>query len=129
MLREIKRTHQDSPNLLKRWFTSQDYDLFVWSEIDEASPNNGDSASINRFHLSIKKLNDEYAIYWDIEEGFDTFRIDEGSQPGKHPQSPLMLRSEVSKIHLDLAQLKIEFSGMDYHTASFILNTLESSQN
>jgi len=132
MLREIERTHQDSPKLLKRWFTSQEMDLFVWSDPSLVASTEiiQDKASIIvRFQMSIKHLNEEYAVYWDNVEGCKTFTIDEGSQPGKHPKSPLMLESEIQAIPTSLAEIEQAFAQIEYQIASFVLAKLKSSLN
>ena len=138
MLREITAIQQDADGFLKRWFTSAEFDLYIWTKQPEKKPN--DSAVITKnddrtrlglidnefekFDLFYKNLNDEIAISWHQNSGFRYFKVDNGSHQGKHPKSPVMVETQELSLPNMLEKVEHELSEIDYRTASFIIEKL-----
>jgi len=86
MLYEIPHPRQSNRNLVKRWFTSSDMDLFIWHR--QKIP--------VRFQLTYDKRNEEKAISWDFHLGFRHYLVDNGetfpdNYPGRYKQTPLLI--------------------------------------
>lgn len=82
MLYEITHIRQSNRQQLKRWFTSQDMDLFVWF-VDNAP---------THFQLSYDKRKLERMVSWNHHKGFQHFLVDTGEYDPKHYKpSPLLI--------------------------------------
>jgi len=89
MLREITAVKQDSNDFIKRWFTSEEIDVYIWVKQPQQEQNYSDNATktlgnatldsidneIERFDLFYKKPNDEIAISWHRNSGFRYFKV------------------------------------------------------
>jgi len=84
-MREIKGIHQDTSGHTKRWFSDLDSDLFLWIDKDD---------QIRAFQFSIRERNIETAVKWEETSGINYYTVDDGSHPGKHPGTPLLLEDE-----------------------------------
>ncbi|MBF8297255.1 MAG: hypothetical protein HW389_3800 [Bacteroidetes bacterium] len=75
MLQEINNPESVEGNLIRKWFTDEFFDLFVWSD------NKGDIAS---FQLCYNKGRDEHALTWKRPSSYYHQRVDDGeNRPGK----------------------------------------------
>jgi hypothetical protein len=81
MLREIPHIRQDTPGLTRRWFQDAYFDLWTWEEAEGA---------LTAFQLCYDKRNDERALSWRRDHGFDHLRV----QTGRGPTSSAMLQGE-----------------------------------
>ena len=80
MLHEISNVKPQSRGQVRRWFTDNDMDLFVW--FSRQAPVG--------FQLSYNKQTDEKAICWGNENGFQHYSVDSGEvEPIKYKMSPL----------------------------------------
>ena len=82
MFREIPIVKQVPGEPTRRWFVDERIDLFVWFGPDQA---------YTGFQLSYDKPISEKAITWKRDAGFAHTRVDDGSRPGQHPGSPLLV--------------------------------------
>jgi len=57
-------------------------DLFVWTD---------ESGEVVSYQLSYDKPHPEKALSWSIERGFSHDNVDDGSRPGRHPGSPILV--------------------------------------
>jgi len=81
MLYEIPHLRQSNRNRTKRWFSSRDMDLFVWSH--KSIP--------VRFQLAYDKHNKEKVISWDFYRGFNHYLVDTGETfPDQYKQTPIL---------------------------------------
>ncbi len=84
MLTEITRLRQSNRNLLKRWFSSQDMDLFVWVKsvgIDDMPV---------QFQLSYNKQSSEKVICWNLQNGCHLYQVDTGENcPAHYKETPI----------------------------------------
>ena len=112
MLYEITRLRQSNRQQFKRWFTSQDMDLFVWL-IDDTP---------THFQLSYDKRQQERMISWSYHRGFQHYLIDTGEYDSKHyKQSPLLI---TACQHQNITRLARDFlaacDNIDVGLAEFI---------
>ncbi|MFA9420922.1 MAG: hypothetical protein ACERLB_12300 [Gammaproteobacteria bacterium] len=57
-------------------------DLFVWTN---------DSDEVVSYQLGYDKPHPEKALSWSVERGFSHDDVDDGSRPGRHPGSPMLV--------------------------------------
>ena len=82
MLRRIRNNTPTNETKNRIWYCDQFMDLFVWlSESDK----------LLRFQLSYDKPLAEKSLMWDHNEGYVHASVDDGSNPGRHPSSPILL--------------------------------------
>jgi hypothetical protein len=75
MLREIRNLKQNDPALTRRWFQSDYFDLFVWSDPD---------ATVLMLQLCYDLRRNERAITWKKDIGFFHDGVDDGEGSGPH---------------------------------------------
>ncbi|MDB5803806.1 MAG: hypothetical protein JWN73_1128 [Betaproteobacteria bacterium] len=75
MLREIRNLQQHDPALTRRWFQSDYFDLFIWSQAD------GTPAMLQ---LCYDLRRNERAITWKKDIGFFHDGVDDGEGSGPH---------------------------------------------
>jgi hypothetical protein len=81
MLSEVAKTKQVDGEPVKRWFTSDNMDLFVWLD---------DENNILNYQLTYDKERNEKALTWDKTEGFKHLVVENSERSCKYPQSPLL---------------------------------------
>ena len=116
MLREIKKVSQKRDEPRRRWFTSQDIDLFVWL-------NNHDE--VVSYHLTYNRPHDEKALVWSKEKGFTHLGVDDGSRPGKHPGSPLLVQDGVINPIKIVSMIKKNSGELGPSIEDFIISGIE----
>lgn len=82
MLREIPETRQIAGEPRRRWFFSQEQDLYVWHD---------DSGEVIAFQLCYDKHRQEHALYWRADSGFAHLRVDCGSETPLRNGMPLLV--------------------------------------
>ncbi len=101
----------------RRWFSSADFDLIVWYDLD------GD---IFGFELCYDKLRRERSVVWRPGAGFEYMIVDDGEQrPGKHKASPVLVPDgpfDARRIH---AALAMECVSLPEEISTYVLRTLE----
>lgn len=117
-LREITGVNQDVYQQHKRWFTCDEMDLFVWHD---------DSNIIVSFQLCYDKSSAEKALMWTNEAQFSHFYVDEGSQPGNHPASPLFAEHSEFNKKLIADSFSQRCVDIDEEVSEYIIGTLFSS--
>jgi len=116
VLREIKKTCERSNEPRRRWFTSLGIDLFIWfSEDDE----------VLSYHLTYNKSHDEKALTWSKEKGFSNLGVDDGSRPGKHPGSPLLVKDGVFQPDKIISMLRKDRGELKPWIKNFIVSGIE----
>ena len=81
MLMEIPSVRQIPGEPRRRWFHDECMDLFAWMEGGE----------IVGLQLSYDKPHRERTLTWRREAGYRHARTDEGTRPGRHPGTPLLV--------------------------------------
>jgi hypothetical protein len=82
MLREISGVRQDHPELRRRWFQDDYFDLFVWSE---------PGGEVIAFQLSYDRSGRERALGWHREKGYMHRRVDSGEVWPNSNLTPLLI--------------------------------------
>lgn len=82
MLTEITKTRQIPGEPLRRWFSSQEQDLYVWQD---------QAGKIVAFQLCYAKHRNEHAIYWRQEAGFAHLSVDDGESTALASATPILL--------------------------------------
>ena len=96
MLREIQ-ARQLSGEPARRWFTSPNMDLFVWTD-PEGAPTG--------FQLCYDKQFREHALTWTETTGFSHMSVDGGeSRPARHKGTPILIANGA----IDAARILEEF--------------------
>jgi hypothetical protein len=67
MLNEVPNTRQVEGESRRRWFFSQEQDLYVWQD---------DDGQITAFQLCYAKSQDEHAVYWRCDSGYAHLQVD-----------------------------------------------------
>jgi len=75
MLREIRNLQQHDPALTRRWFQSDYFDLFIWSQAD---------GTATMLQLCYDLRRNERAITWKKDIGFFHDGVDDGEGSGPH---------------------------------------------
>ena len=117
MLREIRETNQKIGEPKKRWFTSLNMDLFVWFNEDD---------EIISYHLTYNKPHDEKALTWSDKKGFLHSGIDDGTRPGKHPGSPLLVTDGELNSTKIISMFEKDSKELDPSIKSFIVSGIEA---
>lgn len=116
MLREIRLTNQWKSEPKKRWFTSLSMDIFVWFNDDD---------EIISYQIAYNKPHDEKALLWSKEKGYSHLGVDDGSNPGKHPCSPLLVADGLVKPDQIVSMLKEDKGGLAPWIKNFIVSGIE----
>ena len=116
MLREIKETGQRRGERKKRWFSNSNMDLFIWFDDDD---------EIVSYQLTYDKPNAEKALTWSAEHGFSHTGVDDGTRPGKHPGSPLLVANGAFEAAKILALLKENSGELHPSVTNFIVLGIE----
>ena len=117
MLREIKNVSKKRDEPKKRWFSSPDMDLFIWFDSDD---------SIVSYQFTYDKPNNEKALIWSAEEGLSHMEVDDGSRPGKHPGSPLLVADGVVKPYKIISMIQNNAGELDASIKNFIVAGIEA---
>ena len=81
MLREILAVRQDNPELRRRWFQDDFFELYTWQARD---------GTLAGFQLCYDVRGRERAVTWHRAHGFSHNRIDYGSSRGRMKGTPLL---------------------------------------
>ena len=117
MLREIKETSRKPGEPRKRWFSSLDMDVFIWLD---------DAGEIVSYQLTYDKPHREKAVTWSRDSGFLHLGVDDGSRPGKHPGSPLLVTDGRLVPGKLISLLETEAGDLDPWIRDFIIDGIET---
>jgi hypothetical protein len=82
MLREINAVLQDQPDLTRRWFQDDYFDLFVWLTA---------RGVLRAFQLAYERTRSERILEWSSERGFDHSLVDSGEEQPQDNMTPLLV--------------------------------------
>jgi len=118
MFREIKEANRKRREPKRRWYTDLNMDLFVWfNENDE----------LVSYQLTYDKPHAEKALIWSEEKGFSHLGVDDGTRPGKHPGSPLLVADGVINASKIVSLLKKNSGELDHWIKKFIVSGIEEN--
>lgn len=113
MLEEVTQVRQNEGELRRRWFSDQVMDLFLWL--------NGDDAIVG-FQLSYDKPHAEKALSWNLRRGFQHASVDDGTRPGQHPGSPILVADEELEVERVMQAFRAHAAGLSPEVALFIVS-------
>src|SRR5262245_32915187 len=118
MLREIKNVKQSDPELTRRWFQSDYFDLFIWFAPDGA---------LKTFQLCYDLRRRERALTWKEGIGFFHDGVDDGEAGGMSPNQSGLLTG-TSRGPYDAEKVNPRFmresADMPIELRSFVLGKL-----
>lgn len=79
-LREIPKVKQSAEGRLRRWWTSDSMDLYVWQAAGR---------ELAGFEICYGKPHDEHSLRWNPDDGFRHHRIDDGEETAFDHQTPI----------------------------------------
>jgi hypothetical protein len=95
-------------------------DLFVW--IDE-------SGEVISYQLSYDKPHAEKALSWSVERGLSHDDVDDGSRPGRHPGSPLLVADGEFAARRVLALFQANADQLENDLQAFIVSGISRHFN
>ncbi|MFP4637769.1 MAG: hypothetical protein ACLFM6_04955 [Spirochaetaceae bacterium] len=119
MLYEIAKVKQVPREGYRRWFTDADHDLVVWY------PARGDSRIVG-FQFSYEKQDNENAVTWTRERGFEHHRIDAGEVPYGGKMTPMLLADGPPDVKSIAERFRSVSAELDPEVARFVRHVLES---
>ena len=82
-MREIAQVRQVPGEARRRWFTSGEFDLFVWCD---------ETGTVKAFQLCYDKPRSEHALVWKRDVHSAHFAVDDGEgRPFRHKGSPILV--------------------------------------
>ena len=116
-IKEITNVRQIPGELNRRWFSSDKYDLFVWTSDDQR---------IVGFELCYDKLGKERAIRWKTSVGFQHMSVDDGEQDlGKLKKTPILVADGLFNAKKIISEFSKASHSLPDEIAEFVLNTLQ----
>ena len=119
MLQEHLQGRRKEEESEKRYFSDEDFDLFVWLN----------SGEIQNFQLSYDKKGYERIIVWSNETGYSHHGVSTG-EGGimRHKESPILVTDGEAPTMV-LEKFRIEAKNLDWYIYKFVLRKLESYFN
>ena len=120
MLHEITHLRQSNRSLIKRWFTSLDFDLFIWYHKNTPV----------KFQLAYDKRSNEHAISWDFHQGFRHYSVDSGEDDlSQYKRTPILNNASHQKHLTTLARdFLVASENIDIGVSDFIYSRLMAYQ-
>ena len=114
MLEEDKHIQQHPGEPPRRWFSDEEIDLIVWTG----------EVGFTGFQLCYNKQEDEHALAWNRDRGYQHFRVDMGEPGSLKNLSPMMAEDGL----IDIADLVLDFNNraqrIDPAVRQFVLEKL-----
>ncbi len=120
MFREISGVKQIAGEPFRRWFSCEAMDLFVWTN---------DSGEIVSYQLSYDKPHPEKALTWRVGGGFSHDDVDDGSRPGRHTASPILLADGEFAAKRVLALFQANAQQLENDLQEFIVSSISNYFN
>lgn len=115
MLREIKNIKQQTGEPEKRWFSSEEMDLFIWYENNK----------IISFQLCYDKEKNEKAISWHKDKGLQHQRVDDGeNRPGHYKATPILVQNGRYELNDIITKFKFYSQNILTEISEFVLKKL-----
>jgi len=101
----------------RRWFSSNDFDLFVWVSNDQG---------FTGFELCYDKFHNEHSIIWKKGSHISHMAVDDGENtPGKYKQSPILVSDGVFDVKRIYSAFLEASQTLPKEVANFVLQALE----
>ena len=115
MLYEIKEVKQQPGEPVKRWFTDEYYDLFVWHD---------DREQISSFQLTYDKGHEERAVTWTRKGGFQHTGVDAGEDSPVESRTPILVADGAFDSPAEAERFRRESAEMDPQVSRFVYSRL-----
>jgi hypothetical protein len=115
MLREILAVRQDRPELRRRWFQDEFFDLYTWQ---------AHSGTIAGFQLCYDLGGRERALTWRRDSGFSHHRVDHGRGASHYPATPLLAAEGRFPHRFVRTRFNLRAVTLDATTRKFILDKM-----
>lgn len=120
MLREIKKVKQNKGERTRRWFTDDQWDLYLWLE---------DDGEYYGFQLCYAKGKAEHAFTWIRDQGSYHSKVDTRMPFAKNLSSPILVADGLFD-NLTVGDLFATAStGIDLKVRDFVLKKIRSFEN
>ena len=100
----------------RRWFNDEAMDLYVWLDDD----------GYIGFQLTYGKPRAEKALTWKLGDQFTHTGVDDGSRPGRHPGSPILVADGVIDVDSVLHEFRERAKDIDVGIAQFVISIIEA---
>ena len=117
MLREITIVRQDKPELRRRWFRSDYFDLFTWQARD--------GGAFRMIQLCYDIEREESALVWVLDRGFFHDGVDHGGYDGPTQRAPILVPGAGRSTAGLRARFQRESARLDPGLASFVLERID----
>ncbi len=117
MLREVVNVHQQDPQLRRRWFCDDYFDIFVWERMESNS-------AIVGFQLCYDKAQHERVLSWRETTGYTHLGIDSGEPGPATNMSPIMVADGVLPLSDVLKKFDAGAARLDSRIRDFIREKL-----
>ena len=117
MLKELKHVSQQPGEPLRRWFSSNTFDLIVWYS---------DNHDITGFQLCYRQGADQKALTWHETGGFSHKSVDDGeSRPFRPKMTPILVPDGTFERDHVLALFEQESGEIDPAVARTVIETVK----
>ena len=117
MLHEIRKTRQHPGEPHRRWFHSQEQDLYIWQD---------NNRKIVAFQLCYNKPHNEHALYWRHDRGFSHLQVDDGEGMASTSQAPILLADGVFDAESVTQRFRTLAMEIPSTIAAFVVERLEA---
>ena len=118
ILTEVENARQRAGEPRRRWFTSDDLDLIVWS--DEAGRPIG-------FQFCYGRPRSEHALTWSTERGYWHAAVDDGERMGLgHKASPVLVPDGPLDVRRLERVLQVTGGGLPADIVAFVIDRLRA---
>ncbi len=115
MLREIGNVHQQDPQLRRRWFRDDYFDIFTWQNTD---------GRVVGFQLCYDLPAYERVLSWRESKGYSHHRVDGGEASPIKNRTPIMVADGVLPLPVVLEKFDARTAGIEPRIRDFIRERL-----
>ncbi|MBT3275974.1 MAG: hypothetical protein HN368_22690 [Spirochaetales bacterium] len=110
---EIKYVQQRQGERLRRWFTDDYWDLFIWIE---------ETGEISEFQLCYGKPNEERALDWNRNRGYRHSKVSESSSGriGPSMETPILVQDGLFSKETTTERFLNDSTGIDPKVRDFV---------
>jgi len=119
MLREFPKVRQIPNEGFRRWFTDDDFDLYIWYADRTAK-------SITGFQLCYQKKNKQKALTWNRGKGFLHTAIDDGESTPLKNRTPILVADGTFRKNEVLRGFRSAAAAIEPDLARFVAETIEA---
>ncbi len=112
-----KYVKQISGEAHRRWFEDDYFDLLVWED------GNG---KIVGFQLCYDKVNNQHALTWKEDLGYNHNKVDDGeSKPGKYKSAPILIADGIFDNKAVSEKFKLKSKNIEAKVSAFVYKKIK----